>query len=143
MSSVDSFLLMVSSAIVRDIYQNSINPEAEERVLRRLSYITTAVVGAVAMFAVINPPERLQELIVFASGGLAGCFLIPVMLMLFWSRMNGPGAIAGMLGGFITHTGLLIAGVLEEGSSSSWNLWESHHWSGISSLRQFSPFLSA
>jgi sodium/pantothenate symporter len=112
MSSVDSFLLMVSSSIVRDIYQNRMNPDAEERVLKRLSYIVTAVVGLAAMIAVINPPTLLQDLIVFASGGLAGCFLIPVMLMLFWKRMNGAGAIAGMIGGFTMHTSLLVGGII-------------------------------
>ena len=86
MSSVDSFLLMVSSAIVRDVYQNRINPDATEKVLRRLSYGVTAVVGFAAMIAVINPPEYLQDLIIFASGGLAGCFLFPVLLMLFWAK---------------------------------------------------------
>ena len=62
------------------------------------------------MLTVLKPPAHLQDLIVFASGGLAGCFLIPVLLMLFWQKMTGAGAIAGMLGGFAMHTGLLIAG---------------------------------
>jgi sodium/pantothenate symporter len=110
MSSVDSFLLMVSSAVVRDIYQNRMRPAASERSLRLLSYLVTSFIGIAAMLTVLKPPMHLQDLIVFASGGLAGCFLIPVMLMLFWQRMTGAGAIAGMLGGFAMHTGLLIAG---------------------------------
>lgn len=112
MSSVDSFLLMVSSAVVRDIYQNRMRPSASERSLRLLSYAVTAMIGVAAMLSVIKPPRHLQDLIVFASGGLAGCFLIPVLLMLFWKRMTGAGAIAGMLGGFVMHTGLLITGYL-------------------------------
>ena len=31
MSTVDSFLLMISSAIVRDVYQRDINPAASEK----------------------------------------------------------------------------------------------------------------
>ena len=115
MSSVDSFLLMVSSAVVRDIYQNRLRPSASERSLRLLSYSVTAMIGFGAMLAVLKPPQHLQDLIVFASGGLAGCFLIPVLLMLFWPRMTGAGASAGMLGGFLMHTGLLIAGYVQTG----------------------------
>ena len=41
MSSVDSFLLMVSSSVVRDIYQNRINKNASENQLKKLSYLVT------------------------------------------------------------------------------------------------------
>ena len=61
MSSVDSFLLMVSSAVVRDIYQNRVNPNASEKRLKRLSYLVTAVVGILAMLAVLNPPQYLAR----------------------------------------------------------------------------------
>ncbi|MEC8989578.1 MAG: hypothetical protein VYB66_10030, partial [Verrucomicrobiota bacterium] len=88
MSSVDSFLLMVSSSVVRDIYQNRVNPSASERQLKRLSYLVTVVVGTLAMLAVLNPPQYLQDLIVFATSGLAGCFLMPVLLGLYWPRMT-------------------------------------------------------
>ena len=66
MSSVDSFLLMVSSAVVRDIYQNRMRPSASEKTLRLLSYIVTATIGIAAMLTVLKPPRHLQDLIVFA-----------------------------------------------------------------------------
>ena len=37
MSSVDSFLLLMSSGVVRDIYQQSINPDASEKALKKLT----------------------------------------------------------------------------------------------------------
>ena len=45
MSTVDSFLLLISSAVVRDVYQRHVNPDAPEKSLRRLTYIVTTVVG--------------------------------------------------------------------------------------------------
>ncbi len=51
MSTVDSFLLMISSSIVRDVYQQQINPNAKEATMKRLTYIVTAVVGVVALHA--------------------------------------------------------------------------------------------
>ena len=124
MSSVDSFLLMVSSSVVRDIYQNRVNPSASERQLKRLSYLVTAVVGTLAMLAVLNPPQYLQDLIVFATSGLAGCFLMPVLLGLYWPRMSAMGAIAGMLGGLGCHLLLYIAGYLIEDKFTAYQLLE-------------------
>ena len=129
MSSVDSFLLMVSSSVVRDIYQNRVNPSASERQLKRLSYLVTVVVGTLAMLAVLNPPQYLQDLIVFATSGLAGCFLMPVLLGLYWPRMTAMGAIAGMLGGLGCHLLLYIAGYLIEDKFTAYQLLE------------FNPFL--
>ena len=115
MSSVDSFLLMVSSGIVRDVYQRTINPQVSEKQMKWLTYVVTIVVGVAAALAVLNPPQYLQNLIVFSTGGLAGCFLIPMALTLYWSKMTRAGVIAGMLGGCGTHLGLYIAGYLVHG----------------------------
>ena len=124
MSSVDSFLLMVSSSVVRDIYQNRINQNASENQLKKLSYLVTAVVGILAMLAVLNPPEYLQDLIVFATSGLAGCFLMPVLLGLYWPSMNARGAISGMLGGLGCHLSLYIIGYCIYGKFSAYQLLE-------------------
>ncbi len=124
MSSVDSFLLMVSSSVVRDIYQNRVNPDASEQRLKKLSYLVTAVVGILAMLAVLNPPEYLQDLIVFATSGLAGCFLMPVLLGLYWPGMTAHGAIAGMLGGLGCHLVLYLIGWFVNGKFASYQLLE-------------------
>lgn len=112
MSSVDSFLLMVSSGLVRDVYQDKINPRASERQMKILSYCVTAAVGALAFLAVLHPPLFLQDLIVFAVAGLAASFLMPGVLSLYWPRMTGAGAAAGMLGGCGTILALYITGYL-------------------------------
>ena len=108
MSSVDSFLLVASSSLVRDIYQKFIRPDADEHRLKRLSYLATALVGIAAFLASLKPPEYLQGIIVFASGGVAAAFLVPMVGVLFWRRLNGPGLIAGMLGGTLTHLALYL-----------------------------------
>ena len=133
MSSVDSFLLMVSSSVVRDIYQNRVNPSASERRLKRLSYLVTAVVGSLAMLAVLNPPQYLQDLIVFATSGLAGCFLMPVLLGLYWPGMTSRGAIAGMLGGLGCHLALYIAGYAVNGKFEAYKM----------PVLEFDPFIWA
>ncbi|MGI9469978.1 MAG: sodium:solute symporter family transporter [Rubripirellula sp.] len=115
MSSVDSFLLVVSSAVVRDIYQQHVTRDAPERKIKTLSYAVTVVVGILAVLFALNPPDYLQDLIVFATGGLAACFLVPMVLCLYWRRMTSAATIAGMLGGTLTHLGLTLWGYLSNG----------------------------
>ncbi len=103
MSSVDSFLLLVSSSLVRDIYQRYLHPKAEEHLLKRVTYAGTIVVGLLATYGALRPPPYLQVIIVDASGFLAASFLAPVAFSLYWKRMTPAGAIAGMLGGCAMH----------------------------------------
>jgi len=110
MSTVDSFLLVVSSSLVRDIYQRNINPDASEKTMKRLSYLATLVVGLIALVGAINPPTFLQDLIVYVGSGLAAAFLFPVVAMLYWPRSNKHGCLAGMLGGFAAHLGMHLVG---------------------------------
>lgn len=115
MSTVDSFMLMISSAVVRDIYQREINPDAQERTVKRLGFGVTVLVGLVAGLSAINPPQYLQDVVVFASAGLTVSFLVPVGLAIYWPRLNTPGLLASMLGGFGAYTLLWVVGSVMEG----------------------------
>lgn len=120
MSSVDSFLLVVSSAVVRDLYQGFVRYHPSERRIKHLSHSVTVLVGVLALLFVLNPPRYLQDLIVFATGGLAACFLIPMVLALYWRRMTAAASIAGMLGGTLTHLVLTCWGYWEQGEFSAY-----------------------
>ncbi|MBI1313738.1 hypothetical protein GC176_20795 [bacterium] len=116
MSTVDSFLLMISSAMVRDIYQRNLNPDAGEKSIKRLSYLCTLLVGSIAMIVAINPPRFLQDIIVYVGSGLAACFLAPVLFLLYWPRSNEHGCIIGMLSGFSAHLAMYLMGMVVNGS---------------------------
>ncbi len=112
MSTVDSFLLMISSALVRDIYQRNLNPDASEKRIKYLSYAITMVAGLGALCGALNPPEFLQDIIVYTGSGLAACFLAAVVYSLFWPRSNAQGCIAAMLSGFGAHLAMYVIGFL-------------------------------
>lgn len=103
MSSVDSFLLMIASSLVRDIYQRFIHRTASEATLKRATYSGTIAAGVAATYGALRPPEYLQSIIVDASGFLSASFFAPVGIALFWRHMTAGGAVAGMLGGCLTH----------------------------------------
>ena len=118
MSTVDSFLLLTSSALVRDVYQRNINPEASEKTIKRLSYLATLLVGTGAAVGAISPPEFLQDIIVYCGSGLAACFLGPVFFAIYWPRTTRQGATAGMLAGFGSHLSMYIIGYITYGKFS-------------------------
>ena len=118
MSTVDSFILMITSSVVRDVYQRSINPRATSARLRRMSYSVTILVGLIATLGALYPPQFLQYVVVFTGGGLAVAFLGPVALGLYWPQFNKAGAMASMCGGFAVYLGLYAAGFLVFGSTA-------------------------
>lgn len=110
MSTVDSFMLMISSSVVRDVYQRNINPEASGRRIKLLSYACTIIVGTLVTLAAVNPPKFMQYLIIFTGGGLSVTFLMPMALALYWPRANKSGMLAAMLGGFSVYLSLYLTG---------------------------------
>lgn len=122
MSTVDSFMLMISSSVVRDVYQQQLRPGATERQLRRLSYLCTLGIGLLATVGALYPPQFLQYLIVFTGGGLAVAFLVPMALALYWPRFNKAGAFAALLGGTAAYILLYLIGLWQTGSMSPYLL---------------------
>ena len=112
MSTVDSMLLLISSCAVRDLYQRTINPDVSQRHVKIISYSTTAVAGTLITVAALRPPDFMQRLVVFGAGGLAATFLFPTLLGIYWKGMTRLGALASMIGGFLTVTGLFVPTML-------------------------------
>lgn len=118
MSTVSGFLLIISSGIVRDVYQRFIRPQASEKEIEWASYSATVAVGVLVAVVALNPPKYLQLIIVFSSTGMAASFLMPVVLGAFWSRATHQGAIASMAAGAVTTLGLYGTGLWLAGGKS-------------------------
>jgi sodium/pantothenate symporter len=108
MSTVDSFLLVLASAIVRDLLQQALGQSLSPRMVMVLSYAITASVGTLATLVALDPPQFLQDIVVFTSAGLASCFLVPVALGLYWPRATAAGAWGAMLLGAGVHLALYL-----------------------------------
>ncbi|MCA1040622.1 sodium/pantothenate symporter [Bacillus infantis] len=103
MSTVDSLLLLVSSAVVKDVYLNYIKPDASEGTVKKLSLGVTAVLGILVCLMALSPPDLIIWLNLFSFGGLEAAFIWPVVLGLYWSRGNKHGAIASMITGVVSY----------------------------------------
>lgn len=103
MSTVDSLLLLVSSAIVKDVYINYIKPDAEESTVKKMSFAVTAVLGVLVCIMALSPPDLLIWLNLFSFGGLEAAFIWPVVLGLYWAKGNKYGAVASMITGTASY----------------------------------------
>ncbi len=110
MASVSTYLVVIAAGLVRDLYQRFWNPEATEHDLRRMSRLGMVLVGVFAFALNVYPVKYLQAVIVFASGGVGAAFIVPVIMLCYWRRATGPGALAAMLAGSGTQVVLYLLG---------------------------------
>ena len=106
MSTVDSLLVVASSAVTRDFYQKILNPQVDETTLMALSKkvtITLAVLAlAVALaVSVLSPTRTVFWFVIFGWSGIAATFCPVIILTIFWKDLTEKGAIASMVTGFL------------------------------------------
>jgi len=101
MSTVDSLLILASSAVVRDVVQKVFRPDLPERTLSILGRLTTAVIGIGALALALPEVRVIFWFVLFAWSGLASAFAPVVLCSIFWSGTTRAGAIAGMIAGFL------------------------------------------
>ncbi|PLS06991.1 sodium/pantothenate symporter [Neobacillus cucumis] len=97
MSTVDALLILVSSALVKDIYLNYIKPNAADSQIKKVSFSVTAIIGIIVIILALSPPDLIVWLNLFAFGGLESVFIWPVILGLYWSKGNKYGAVTSMI----------------------------------------------
>ncbi|HEY3963551.1 MAG TPA: sodium:solute symporter [Planctomycetaceae bacterium] len=112
MATVSSYLVVIASGLVRDVYQRFINPHAGTHDLRRLSYLAMIAVGAIAVLANIDPPRYLQAVVVFSGTGTAATFCVPALMLAYWRRATERGMLASMITGAATVMSLYVVGFL-------------------------------
>ncbi|MEM1320857.1 MAG: sodium/proline symporter [Bacteroidota bacterium] len=107
MSTIDSLLVVASSAIIRDFYQQIFKKGEEINNLTRLSRLVTlvmalAALGIALVVAITVPGRTIFWFAIFGWSGIAATFCPMMMLSLFWKGYTERGAIASMVTGFLS-----------------------------------------
>jgi len=100
MSTVDSLLLLASSAVVRDTYQKIIGTSKSDETLSNYGKIVTIIIGIVAVVMGIQEPRLIFDFVLASWSGLGSAFGPVVVGILYYKRITWAGVLAGMLGGF-------------------------------------------
>ena len=106
MSTVDSLLVVASSAVTRDFYQKILNPQVDESKLMALSKMVTITLAVLALVvalavSVLSPTRTVFWFVIFGWSGIAATFCPVIILTIFWKDLTEKGAIASMVTGFL------------------------------------------
>ncbi len=108
LSTAAGLLLVISTAISRDLLKNALAPNISEKSELLYARISAIFAVVVAGYFGVNPPGFVAEVVAFAFGLAAASFFPVIIMGIFSKRMNKEGAIAGMIIGLIFTLGYLI-----------------------------------
>jgi len=109
MSTVDSLLILASSAVVRDVIQKIFDPDLSDRQLSAIGKVVTVVIGLGGLATALAETRMIFWFVLFAWSGLASAFTPVVLCSLFWRGTTRAGAAWGMIAGFVaTVTWVLV-----------------------------------
>jgi len=106
MSTVDSLLVVASSAVTRDFYQQILYPGVDEKWLMGFSKKVTLTLAILALgvalaVSVLSPTRTVFWFVIFGWSGIAATFCPVIILSIFWKGFTEKGAIASMVTGFL------------------------------------------
>lgn len=116
MSTIDSQLLVSSSAVAEDFYKAIFRKEATDKELVTVGRVATLGIALIAAIIAINPESTVLELVSYAWAGFGASFGPIILLSLFWRRITRNGALAGIIVGaatVIVWGGFLSGGIFD------------------------------
>jgi sodium/proline symporter len=101
MSTVDSQLLVSSSALTEDFYQKAIKKQASEKEVILVGRICVIIISAIALVLALRPSDTILGIVAYAWGGFGAAFGPLVLFALFSKKTGWQGALAGMVMGTV------------------------------------------
>jgi sodium/proline symporter len=102
MSTIDSQLLVSSSAVAEDFYKAIFRKKASGKELVWIGRVATIIIALIAALIAMNPESSVLELVSYAWAGFGAAFGPIILLSLLWKGITRNGALAGILVGAIT-----------------------------------------
>jgi len=107
MSTIDSLLVVASSAVTRDFYQKIFRPNLSENTIIKISRKVTFFLALLALFvalfvSVLSPTRTVFWFVIFGWSGIAATFCPVIIMSIFWDGLNEKGAIVSMFTGFVS-----------------------------------------
>jgi sodium/proline symporter len=111
MSTIDSQLLVSSSALAQDFYQKAIKKDASQRQVVITGRICVIIISAVALVLALRPNDTILGIVAYAWAGFGAAFGPLVLFALFSRKTTWASALAGMVAGTVVlvvwkHAGL-------------------------------------
>ncbi|WP_341720949.1 sodium:solute symporter family protein [Micromonospora sp. FIMYZ51] len=108
MSTAAGLLLVISSSFSHDLYFRRIKRDSTDKQRLLAGRIAMGLAVLVSIYAGINPPAFVAQVVAFAFGLAAASFFPVIVLGIFWKRCNATGAAAGMITGMLFTASYMI-----------------------------------
>ncbi|MBN2237416.1 MAG: sodium/proline symporter [Bacteroidales bacterium] len=99
MSTASSQLMVCSSAMSEDLYQDLSVRKLTEKQQLWMNKLLIVGVGVFAFFIALWFPDTVYGLVSYAWAGIGSSFGPAVLLLLFWKRFSKAGVFASLIGG--------------------------------------------
>lgn len=99
MSSSDSYMLIASSALARDLVKGVFKKSASEKAIMWIARITLLLVTLFGIWVSLAGSDTIFRVVSYAWAGLGAAFGPLMLFSLFWKRTTLAGAVAGMFTG--------------------------------------------
>ena len=108
LSTAAGLLLVISTAVARDLLKKGFRPNISEKRELLTARITAGVAVCIAGYFGIDPPGFVAQVVAFAFGLAASSFFPAIILGIFSRRMNKFGAVSGMITGIVFTAAYII-----------------------------------
>ncbi len=107
LSTGNTFLLVPSTNVSRDLYERFVNPQASEKQKLNVQRTSIVLFGALGV-VLLTQFQTVLEMALYAYS-LVGASLTPALLAAFmWKRVTPQGGVACIAGGLATIVGLAV-----------------------------------
>jgi sodium/proline symporter len=101
MSTIDSQLLVSSSALTEDFYQKVIKKDASEKHIVIVGRLCVIIISIIALILALRPNDTILGMVAYAWGGFGAAFGPLVLFALFSKKTSWQAALAGMVTGTV------------------------------------------
>lgn len=101
MSTVDSQLVVASSALAEDLYKG-FRKNVSQKELVWIGRAAVILISVISLYLALSGSQIVFEIVAYAWAGFGAVFGPPIILSLFWKRTTGTGVLWGMIVGGAT-----------------------------------------
>ena len=101
MSTIDSQLLVSSSALSEDFYCKTVKRQASQREIVLVGRVCVIIISVIALFLAMDRDNTILGIVSYAWGGFGAAFGPLVLFALFSRKTSWQSALAGMVTGTV------------------------------------------
>lgn len=113
-STIASYLVYSAAALSMDAYKTIIKPMATDGQVKSVRMTVFVVLIVINIVVALYPPSIVMFMIMYGTGLMGGCYILPAVGGIFWKKATAGGAVASAVFG---SAGYVVASLL---ASNDW-----------------------